>query len=138
MCRAFSIARNQRVAMSDEQVLRDAKILIVEDEIFIATALREYFLDAGAELAELSATIEHSLELIETTQFDLAILDVMMPDGEVLPLAQKLQNLGTRLLVHSGNMMPNHFNDELQGVTFVMKPSPPDELLQIVAAKLRS
>lgn len=124
--------------MQERQILKDAKIFILEDEIFIATALRESFLDAGAALAELSATLEHGLELIESTQFDLAILDVTVPDGEVLPLAQKLHDCGTRLLFHSGNDMPDDLKVALPQATFVMKPSPPDQMTKIAAANLNN
>ncbi|MEO0915552.1 MAG: response regulator [Pseudomonadota bacterium] len=124
--------------MTDRPLLQDARILIVEDEIFIATALREYCLDAGAELAELSATVEQSLELIESMQFDLAVLDVEMPDGEVRPLAETLHNRGTRLLFHSGNSMPDELQAALPNAGFVMKPSPPDQLMDIIASALKS
>lgn len=54
------------------------KILVVEDEEGIRMIVRDYLIKEGFEVIEAKHGKE-ALELIETEEFDLAILDVMLP-----------------------------------------------------------
>ena len=63
--------------------LRGARILVVEDEAFIALDLVMAIEDAGAIAVGPAATVAEALELISFDPPDGAILDVNLPDGTV-------------------------------------------------------
>jgi|GEM_PF-685506 len=51
-------------------------VLIVEDELIIAETLKMMLLDMGHRCVAICDTYDHSKEMIETNNFDLAVLDI--------------------------------------------------------------
>lgn len=54
------------------------KVLVVEDEVRLARLIKKALVEEG-HAVELASTGEQGLYLIETTPFDIVILDVMLP-----------------------------------------------------------
>jgi len=54
------------------------KILIVEDEIIIAENTKAMLLDLGYEVVAHAMNLSGALDLIETTEFDIALVDLML------------------------------------------------------------
>ncbi len=75
-------------------------ILIVEDEEIIRTTLREFLTGEGYTVAD-AGTVADALKLARQRDFDVAICDVQLPDGDGLALLRRLQqvNLETSVLV---------------------------------------
>ncbi len=67
------------------------KILLVEDDASLGYLLSEYLKMKGFEIHWAKNGIE-GLGILDTLTFDLAILDVMMPDMDGFTLAGKIQN----------------------------------------------
>ena len=67
------------------------KVLIAEDEAFIAFDLCETVEEAGYEVEGPHAGISSAMLAFQKEKPDLAILDVRLDDGEVYPLARKLE-----------------------------------------------
>ncbi|MEO1536450.1 MAG: response regulator [Pseudomonadota bacterium] len=109
-------------------------LLIVEDDMFIATAMREYLLEAGADMAEMCATVAQARELVEMTRFDAAVLDLTLPDGPITDLAEVLDANGTRIVFHTGRPLPEDVMQRLPDAKVLMKPSQPQALLDILAS----
>src|SRR5688572_29302047 len=57
---------------------RRARILIVEDEYFVALDLEHRLLDAGFEVVGIAATAEDAFELAASRKPDLAIMDIRL------------------------------------------------------------
>ena len=55
-----------------------ARVLLVDDDIELATLLKEYLVDEGFEVAT-AGDGRAALMLIETGKIDIVVLDVMMP-----------------------------------------------------------
>ncbi len=66
-------------------------ILIIDDSITVRMDLKESFDAAGFETT-LCATIEAAREACQRRRFDLAILDVLLPDGDGLDFLQELKS----------------------------------------------
>jgi DNA-binding response OmpR family regulator len=66
-------------------------VLIVDDSLTVRMDLKEAFEAAGFETLT-SATIESARHLSRQKPFDLAILDVLLPDGDGLALLQELKS----------------------------------------------
>lgn len=66
------------------------KILLVDDEQEIADLLEVYLMSDGYEVTKFYSG-QPALEAIETTAFDLAIFDVMLPDGDGFQIVKKVR-----------------------------------------------
>jgi CheY-like chemotaxis protein len=67
------------------------KVLIVEDEYFLADETRRKLEDIGAVVVGPVGTVKAALELLETEQIDAAILDIHLIDEHVFPVAEELE-----------------------------------------------
>ena len=67
-------------------------VLIVEDEAIIRTSLREFLSDEGYQVAD-AGTVAAALTLARQRDFQVAICDVQLPDGDGLMLLRRLQQL---------------------------------------------
>ncbi|MGB6174746.1 MAG: response regulator [Methylocella sp.] len=66
------------------------RILIVEDELFIALALEAMLLELGFDVAGSAAQVSAALELIGRERIDGAILDVNLGSQRIDPVADIL------------------------------------------------
>jgi DNA-binding response OmpR family regulator len=78
------------------------RILIVEDEMTIALLLEDMVTDLGHQPAALAMRLPQALELAETEDIDLAILDVNLDGRESFPVADILQRRGVPFLFATG------------------------------------
>jgi len=73
-------------------------ILIVEDEDIIRTTLREFLTGENFEVAA-AGTVGEAIELSKERDFDVAICDVQLPDGDGIQLLNKLQQINPQICV---------------------------------------
>jgi DNA-binding response OmpR family regulator len=68
------------------------RILVVEDDPFIAWSIEDASMKAGCEVAGTAATLAEATRLIETQELDGALLDLRLDGGQLAyPLADLLQ-----------------------------------------------
>jgi two-component system, OmpR family, response regulator VanR len=67
------------------------KILIADDEKEIADLVELYLKNENYTVYKLY-TAQEAIRCIETTELDLAILDIMLPDTNGLSICQKIRN----------------------------------------------
>ena len=111
-----------------------AKILVVDDEPGIATALAMVLTDEGHTVQ----TARHGAEavaLLTRRPVDLIVSDVMMPMVDGLTLVRHLRRRGDQTPVVLMSAAP-HLVRALPGVQFVSKPFDLDEMLNVVAGAL--
>ena len=72
---------------------KDKRILVVEDEYFLADEVRQKLLGLGAVVVGPVETVADALELIDGSEIDAAILDVHLGDEFVFPVADRLDEL---------------------------------------------
>ena len=75
-----------------ENVPARRSILIVEDEHIIRTTLREFLTGEGFDVA-VAGTVADALKLARDRDFDVAVCDVQLPDGDGLGLMRRLQQI---------------------------------------------
>jgi len=73
-------------------------VLIVEDEEIIRTTLHEFLESEGYDVAS-AGTIAQALQLVRARDFQIAICDVQLPDGDGVALLKRLQQLQSHLFV---------------------------------------
>ena len=116
-----------------------AHILIVDDDDRIRTLLKRYLAENGYR-ASVAANGAEAKELIGAVDFDLLILDVMMPGLSGFELTEKVRALSNvPILLLTARGLPK---DRIEGLErgaddYLSKPFEPRELLLRVGALLR-
>lgn len=84
--------------------LAGRRVLVVEDEILVATTIECEVSSAGAEVVGPAYTIEEALELV-AEPVDIALLDINLGGHKVLPVAKALRERGIPIIFASANAM---------------------------------
>lgn len=117
-----------------------ARILLVEDELQMQRGLRDNLEFEGFDVATAS-TGPAGLEQILTGEFDLAILDVMLPGLSGFDLLRKAREANVRtpviMLTAKGEEIDKVVGLELGADDYITKPFSLRELLARVKAVLR-
>ncbi len=115
------------------------KILIVDDEVEIADLIETYLKSENYSVFKFYSAKE-ALECIQTMEFDLAVLDVMMPEIDGLALCRRIREKYTypiiMLTAKDGEI------DKITGLTlgaddYMTKPFLPLELVARIKSQLR-
>jgi CheY-like chemotaxis protein len=78
-------------------------VLIVEDEPLIAMMLEDFVEGLGYRTAGTVDSVEDALTRVDEADFDVAILDVQLRDGEACwPVADALREKGVPFILASG------------------------------------
>ncbi len=118
---------------------RPAKILIIDDDVELVTLLVDYFTLEGFE-ASPAHTGTEGLEILEHKQFDLIILDVMMPGISGVQTLQRIREkwrTPVLMLTARGDPVDRILGLELGADDYVPKPCSPRELVARIRAILR-
>jgi two-component system alkaline phosphatase synthesis response regulator PhoP len=117
-----------------------AKILIVEDEESILMALEDNLKMEGYEV-ESAVNGEEGLSKAKERQFDLIILDIMLPRLDGFEVCKRLRQAGNMtpilMLTAKSQEIDKVLGLELGADDYVTKPFSPRELLARVKALLR-
>ncbi|MBD0384731.1 VanR-ABDEGLN family response regulator transcription factor [Paenibacillus sedimenti] len=116
-----------------------AKVLIVDDEHEIADLIEVYLRNENYEVFKFYSAKE-ALSCIETTELDLAILDIMLPDINGFMLCQKIREQHTYPIIML--TAKDEETDKITGLTlgaddYITKPFRPLEMVARVKAQLR-
>ena len=111
--------------------LDGARVLIAEDEALIAMDLEFTIEDHGGELlGPAFNNCEDALQAAKTAQIDVALLDVALLDGDVLPVADELYSRSIPFAFHSGHAMQQRMIDRFPNAGWVVKPSRPGAIVE--------
>jgi CheY-like chemotaxis protein len=94
--------------------LADLRILVVEDEVFIACEIEQRLQRLGCEVVGPVGHLKQALELARTRTLDGALLDVNIKGGVVYPVAEELLARNVPVLLSTGygpNTLPPAFRD---------------------------
>jgi two-component system alkaline phosphatase synthesis response regulator PhoP len=123
------------------------KILVVEDEESLATALKEKVVKEGME-GDVARNGELGLELALRKHPDLILLDIIMPVMDGITMLKKLRDdewgrsvpviILTSFAQHRGETnIPVSAGFELEAEGYIDKPVSPESLLKQVGAMLK-
>ena len=115
-------------------------ILIVDDDVELVTLLVDYLqLEGFAPVAAHNGT--EALELLSRQEFEIVVLDVMMPgmDGYQVARQVRAKRCGTPILMLTAK---SSLEDRIEGLNagadyYLTKPFEPEELLACVRSLLR-
>jgi len=117
-----------------------SKILLVEDDPNLGVLLKE-FLEVKDFEVSLAVDGEKGLEQFQRSEFDLLILDIMMPKMDGLTLAKKIRELDEKIPVIFLSAL-SHQEDKIEGFKigaddYITKPFSMEELLYRIGAILK-
>jgi Response regulators consisting of a CheY-like receiver domain and a winged-helix DNA-binding domain len=115
------------------------KILVVDDEHEIADLIEVYLQNENYAVFKFYAA-KDALACIESTELDLAILDIMLPDMNGFALCQKIREHYTYPIIML--TAKDEETDKITGLTlgaddYITKPFRPLEMVARVKAQLR-
>ena len=87
---------------TEAQPAKQAKLLIVEDDVMIRIVLADMLCELGYTVAAEAASIDEALEVTRKTDFDLAILDADLKGWSVSPVADALVARDIRFVFITG------------------------------------
>ena len=108
------------------------RILIVEDEFFIALVVEEALQSAGYVTVGPIATLSKAIVAADTAEFDAAVLDINLNGEMAYPVAEKLLARGKRLVFTTGyglHDMPARF----RSLPVVAKPFLANRLVDAIS-----
>lgn len=113
------------------------KVLVVEDEGFVALMIEDMLEDLGCEIVASAARLAEARGLAATATIDLAILDVNLAGYPSFPVAEILRERGIPFLFSTGygqsGLSPDFADQPLIGKPFSIK-----ELQETIALVLGS
>lgn len=115
--------------------LSGARILIVEDEYYLADDLAKTLEREGAKVIGPAASLEEADALIAASEVDCAILDINLRGEMAFPVADRLESEGIPFVVASGYTsaaIPARFGQFRR----IEKPFRPQEVLEIIPEML--
>ncbi len=116
------------------------RILLIEDDRVIATALREQAEGEGHSV-DWAARLDEASDTLATASFDLILLDLMLPDGRGLPFLRALRTRGSKTPVIIMTAL-DQVSDRIEGLNagaddYLVKPFDLSELSARIGAVAR-
>ena len=115
--------------------LKGSRVLIVEDEYFLADDLARALRDAGAEPVGPVNTIAQAEELVASQRVDAAVLDLNLHGEMASDFVQKLSQSELPCLIVSG-YGEDAIPDCVAGMARLEKPVSPSVVVDSLAAEL--
>lgn len=115
--------------------MKGKRILLVDDDETIITPFQLILQNAGYQV-DIALTGQQALEKLEEADYQVAILDIILPDIKGEEIARKIrkQNDDIRFIIITGY---SEIADSVEAIDvgiddILLKPIEPDELLRIV------
>jgi DNA-binding response OmpR family regulator len=113
-------------------VTKKAKVLLAEDDLSLGYVIKDNLQDAGYEVV-LCPDGQTAIEKFDKTQFDICLLDVMMPNKDGFTVARKIRQISDMvpiLFLTAKSMEEDKIKGFLTGADdYITKPFSMQELL---------
>jgi DNA-binding response OmpR family regulator len=113
-------------------ILGGSRILIVEDEIFIALDMGDTLRDAGAEIVGPCSTLEAAHAAVSAQRISAAVLDIRLGKQTTETVARALRTIDVPFLFCSGQTLPADMLALFPGARVLNKPIMPLVLVSAV------
>lgn len=106
---------------SSQPVLSGCRVLVIEDEYFLADDMAKMLRSLGAEVVGPVGGVEDALELFDSQPFNMAVLDINLKNKTIYPVADELRARAIPFIFVSGYdavVIPEKYRD----VALLRKP----------------
>ena len=115
-------------------------MLIVDDDLAILESTKAIVESAGYA-AQTAETAREAIRKAKSDWFDVALLDIDLPDMQGTELLKRLQEIKPRMIkimVTGSASLDNAIQCvNLEAKAYIVKPFNPDDLLQVIEEKLK-
>ena len=115
--------------------LTGLKVLVVEDEMLVAIDYCQHLTEAGAEIVGPFTSVEQAQKSVDTSQFDVAVLDYALADQTSDPLQAALERRDIPFVVITG--YPRVLVRRAENQQILTKPISPRMLCETIKAACR-
>lgn len=122
--------------MSDN--LQYRRVLVVEDEVFVALDVAATIEDALGTVIGPVGTVRQALKLIDENNLDAAILDVNLIDGDIGLVLERLAAQDVFVVIHTGGGLPAPLAKRFPNMPIFYKPTAPSVLTHALAEALQA
>lgn len=115
------------------------KVLLVEDDLSLIDGL-EFSLQKNGFYVDIARTVKEALDTFKTDNYDLAILDLTLPDGTGFEICKKIRqnsNIPIIFLTASDEEVNIVMGLDIGGDDYITKPFKLNELISRINALLR-
>lgn len=105
------------------------RVLVVEDDAFIALDLQDVLSEAGYQVIGPVGTVSEAIALLDAHQPDMALLDYNLGEETSIPVAQKLEDLSVPFMFLSGQVSSVMLGKTRTVPKVMSKPFVPDHLV---------
>ena len=123
-------ARASRSRSSDG--LEGVRAIIVEDNFAVANSLGWLLESYGCEVVGTAGTVLAGCRLVDTVEFDVAVLDISLGDADVADVARKVQDRQKRIIYLTGYAGADRLPAELRSHPCLAKPVQAPELVAVM------
>ena len=112
-------------------------VFLVEDEVMIRMMVADMLEELGYSVAAEAGEISEALRLVQSTDFDLAILDVNVNGKVITPVAEMIKAKGCPFIFATGygsSGLPPEYRDR----PALQKPFQLETLAQMIDSTLKS
>jgi CheY-like chemotaxis protein len=115
--------KDNEVALISEvnQALKGERVLVVDDEAFIAIVIEEMLREAGCEVVSASTTT-YALERASVEWLSAALLDVHLGNNTSETVADMLASRSIPFIFYSGEALPTSIRDKHPSIPLLHKP----------------
>ena len=115
------------IGLPPDMAMATPRILVVEDEMTVAMLIEDMVNELSYEISAMVPRLEDAMRLLDSDDFDVAMLDVHLNGKTVFPFAAELDKRGVPYLfatAYGGRGIPEQFKDHM----VLEKPFGPLEL----------
>ncbi|MDP2085873.1 MAG: HWE histidine kinase domain-containing protein [Gemmobacter sp.] len=120
----------------DMAALNGARVLVVEDEHFVATEMAEMLAAAGCVVVGPVPTLDLATKMAETEALDAAVLDVNLNGELVWPAGERLLAQGVPILLATGYAATVNPPPQFLDCVWLQKPVQRDQVIPALAGLL--
>ena len=137
------VAKKSTVTRKEKRNLEKAKkrILVIDDDKSILRTFTRILQKNGYEI-DIAETGREALEKTETNCYDLALIDIRLPDMDGTDLLAKMQKTmrdGVKIMITGFPSLENGVKALDEGAdAYLVKPVKPEELLALIEEKLKN
>jgi two-component system, chemotaxis family, sensor kinase Cph1 len=123
---------NEETFMTKD-LLRGQRILVVEDDAFLAMTVDDMLRAAGADVVGPAATLDSARQHVAQDQLSAAILDIRLNGDEVWPVARLLANSDVPFVFYTGHFDASTLPAEWAERPILSKPARTAQILDALA-----
>jgi DNA-binding NtrC family response regulator len=113
------------------QDLRGMRVLVVDDEFLIATAIEQTLADAGADIVS-AATLPAALKIATEEPLSAALLDVRLGRQTSEEIADMLAARGIPFVFYTGQPLPDGMREKHPAAEVLIKPIHQDAFVRAI------